>query len=63
MMQSPQILYALARQQDRIDPPCTVAECELRETVPMRHSAVQIPEPRLAWVWQLLFRRGGTVAS
>ena len=60
-MQSPQILYALARQNERIDPPRTVIERE-SEDVPVRlpdHVAVARP----VWFWQLLFGRRETVAS
>ncbi len=60
-MQSPQILYALARQNERIDSPRTVIERE-SEDVPVRrpdHVAVARP----VWFWQLLFGRRETVAS
>ncbi len=60
-MQSPQILYVLARQNERIDPPRTVIERE-SEDVPVRRPA-HVEEARPAWFWQLLFGRRATVAS
>ena len=62
MMQSPHILYALARQNDRIAPPRHVIEREPSEPAPVKCPA-NAPEPRTAWFWQLLFGRRGTAAS
>ena len=61
-MQSPQVLYAMARQNDRIRPPRTAIEREPSEPAPVRRPA-NAPEPRTAWFWQLLFGRRGTAAS
>lgn len=62
MMQSPQILYALARQSDRIAPPRHAIEREAVESAPVRRPA-HAAKPRTAWFWQLLFGRRGTAAS
>lgn len=61
-MQSPQILYALAKQNDRIMPPKTAIEREPSEPALVRRPA-NVSEPRSAWFWQLLFGRRGTAAS
>jgi hypothetical protein len=61
-MQSPQILYALARQNDRITPPRTAIEREPSEPAPVKRPA-HAPETRTDWFWQLLFGRRGTAAS
>jgi hypothetical protein len=61
MMQSPQILYALARQNERIDPPRTVIERE-SDDVPV-HRPDHAAAARPVWFWQLLFGRRETVAS
>ena len=62
MMQSPQLLHALAKQNDRIAPPRHAIEREPVEPAPIRRPAHAV-EPRAAWFWQLLFGRRGTVAS
>ncbi len=62
MTQSPQILYALARQQDRIDPPRTVIDRALDEPIPGSRPE-PVSESRVAWFWQLLAGRRETVAS
>jgi hypothetical protein len=62
MMQSPHILYALARQNDRIAPPRHVIEREPSEPAPARRPA-NAPEARSAWFWQLLLGHRGTAAS
>ena len=62
MMQSPQLIHALARQSDRISPPRTAIEREPVEPVPVRRPA-NAAEPRTVWFWQLLFGRRGTAAS
>lgn len=61
-MQSPHILHALARQNDRITPPRTAIERESSVPVPSKRPA-NVAEPRTAWFWQLLFGRRGTAAS
>lgn len=61
-MQSPQLLYALARQDDRIAQTRTSIDRVIAQETPATRPA-QISEPRLAWFWQLLFRRRETVAS
>ncbi len=62
MMQSPQIMFALAKQSDRIAPRRQVIELEPREPAPVRHPA-DAAEPRTSWFWQLLFGRRETVTS
>jgi hypothetical protein len=62
MMQSPQIIHALAKQSDRIAPPSPVIERETLKPTPVRRPA-NAAEPRSSWFWQLLFGRRGTVAS
>lgn len=62
MTQSPHILHALARQNDRITPPRHLIEREPSEPAPVKRPA-NVPEPRSSWFWQLLFGRGGTAAS
>ena len=62
MMQSPQIIYALAKQSDRIAPRRQAIEFEPREPAPARRPT-HASEPRISWLWQFLFGRGGTVAS
>ena len=61
-MQSPHMLYALARQNDRLSPPRSAIEREPSEPAPVKRP-VNAPEPRVAWFWQLLFGRRGTAAS
>lgn len=61
-MQSPQMLYALARQHDRITPPRTVVDRATSNEAPPARPA-QKTEQRAAWFWQLLFRRRETAAS
>jgi hypothetical protein len=56
------MLYALAKQNDRIMPPKTAIEREPSEPAPVKRPA-NAPEPRTAWFWQLLFGRRGTAAS
>ncbi len=62
MMQSPQLIHALAKQSDRIAPARMPVELEPAEPAPARHP-VHAAEPRTAWFWQLLFGRRGTAAS
>jgi hypothetical protein len=62
MMQSPQLLHALAKQSDRIAPPRPTIEREPDEPAQIRRPA-NAAEPRSAWFWQLLFGRRGTAAS
>jgi hypothetical protein len=62
MMQSPQLIYALARQSDRISPPRMAIEREPVEPAPARRP-VNAAEPRTGWFWQLLFGRRETAAS
>jgi len=62
MMQSPQIIHALAKTSDRIAPPRQAIEREPVEPAPVRRPA-HAAEPRSSWFWQLLFGRRGTAAS
>jgi hypothetical protein len=62
MMQSPQLIHALAKQSDRIAPPRHAIEREPAGAAPVRRPA-HAAEPRTSWFWQLLFGRRGTVAS
>lgn len=61
-MQSPHILYALAKQSERIAPPRQPIELEPSEPGPLRRPA-RPEDARTVWVWQLLFGRRGTAAS
>ncbi len=62
MMQSPQIIHALAKQSDRIAPSPRAIERESGELAPVRRPA-HAAEPRPTWFWQLLFGRRGAVTS
>lgn len=62
MMQSPQILYALARQNDRIAPPRTTLERVTREETPVTRATTNC-ESRTSWFLQLLFWRRQTAVS
>jgi hypothetical protein len=62
MMQSPQILHALAKQSDRIAPSQHAIELEPTKPAPQLRPA-RAAEPRTAGFWQLLFGRRGTAAS
>ena len=62
MTHSPHMLYALARQQDRIAPSRHMIEWKADEPDSVKRP-VNVAEPRTRWFWQLLFGRRGTVAS
>ena len=62
MLQSPQIIYALAKQSDRIAPPRQAIELDSREPAPVRRPA-RAAEARNSWLWQLLFGRRETATS
>ena len=62
MMQSPQLIHALAKQSGRIAPPRHAVELERAEPAPVRRPA-HAAEPRTGWFWQLLFGRRGAAAS
>ncbi|TXG86505.1 MAG: hypothetical protein E6R14_02840 [Thermomicrobiales bacterium] len=62
MMQSPQLIHALAKRSDHIAPPRHIIERAPAEPAPVRHPD-HAAMPRLAQFWQLLFGRRGSVAS
>lgn len=62
MMQSPQLIHALAKQNDLVAKPRhETADAPIEKTT-IRPSA-RSAEPKAAWFWQLLFGRGGSTAS
>lgn len=62
MMQSPQLLHALAKQSDRIAPPRQAIEREPSEPAPLRRPA-HAAATRSSWFWHLVFGRRRAAAS
>lgn len=62
MMQSPQLIHALAKRSDQIAPPRHFIERAPAEPAPVRRPD-HANTPRLTWFWQFLFGRRGTAAS
>lgn len=62
MMQSPQLIHALARQSDRIAPPKHIIDRETVEPAPIRN-ANRVAESRMDWLWHMLFWRRRAAAS